>query len=282
MQFNNLREVIPANTEGKDYIFGDLHGSYDLFEKALDLLKFDKTKDRVFFVGDLCDRGPQSLKCLQLLLEDWVYAIPGNHEQMLIEYVSNPTSPYGRAFMYNGGNWIDNYPRWTWDEIGLNKIIEKIKTLPRMLTVIDQYDMQVHILHAELNVSNFDRPITDSDIEDEDTLKEMLTLPSLDGDYSFWGRACFYKFYDHPSPTINLLNEKERERLIKFSHLDLSLIVSGHTIVDKPLCFGNLLNIDTGAFRGRLSGYCIQDGAVFTLHKELDHFKYDYNDIGFN
>lgn len=68
-------------------------------------------------------------------------------------------------------------------------------------------------------------------------------------------------------------------RLKKFSDPDLSMIISGHTIVDKPLNFGNLLNIDTGAFRGRLSGYCLQDNTVFTLYKELDHFKNDCNYI---
>jgi serine/threonine protein phosphatase 1 len=279
MKFNNLREVIPANTEGKDYVFGDLHGSYDLFEKALNLLKFDKTKDRAFLVGDLCDRGPQSLECLQLLLEDWVYAVPGNHEQMLVEYVNHPFSPYGRAFIYNGGYWIENYLESTWDEIGLNKIIEKIKTLPRMLTVKDRCNMQVHIIHAELNVSWFDGPITDSDIENEKSLKQMLTLSSEDGEYSFWGRACFNKFYDHPNPSIDLLDDRELQRLKKFSDPGLSMIISGHSIMDKPLSFGNLLNIDTGAYLGKLSLYCIDDNTVYTLHKELDYFKSECNYI---
>lgn len=281
--FDNMREVHTLNTKGMDYIFTDLHGNFDLFQKALDILKFDPTKDRVIIAGDLCDRGKQSLRCLKLLLEDWVIAVPGNHEQMLVEYVKNPNSPYGRAFMYNGGTWIYDYPPFMWEEAGINEIVSKIETLPRMLTFKDTDNkIKCHVLHAELNVGSIEHQITNADIEDEATLKQMLTLSSLDGEYSFWGRAVFGDFYNHPVPDYSMLSQKGINRLEKFSHPDLSLIISGHTIMQKPLCFGNLLNLDTGAFMGSLSGYCIQTNTVFTLNENASDFVYEVNEINLN
>ncbi len=48
------------NNIGNDYVCGDVHGCYDKLQEALDEIGFDPTKDRLFIVGDLVDRGPQS------------------------------------------------------------------------------------------------------------------------------------------------------------------------------------------------------------------------------
>jgi len=162
----------------------------------------------------------------------------------------------------------------------IDDVVAKIETLPRMLTVEGRN--KVHVVHAELNVGLIDHQITDADIEDPDILRKMLTLSSLDGDFSFWGRAVFGEFYGHPMPSYDMLNQKGIDRLAKFSHPNLSLIISGHTIMDKPLCFGNLLNIDTGAYKGSLSGYCIQTNTVFTLNKDASDFVYEVNEINLN
>lgn len=278
--FNNMREVHYLNKKGMDYIFTDLHGNYDLFQRALKLLDFNKTKDRVIIAGDLCDRGKQSLLCLKLLLEPWVLAVPGNHEQMLVEYVKNPYSMYGRAFKHNGGEWFDNYIPCDWEELGINKVVNKIETLPRMITFKDENDkVKLHVIHAELNVANIDRPITDADIEDEKTLYNMQTLSSWDGEYSFWGRAVFGDYYGHDFPQAVELSERDINRVKKFSSPDLSPIVSGHTVVDKPLKIGKLLNLDTCAFRGNLSGYCIQTDTIFTLNEDSEDFVNEFNQI---
>ena len=41
--------------------------------------------DRLFFVGDLIDRGPASERCVEFLSSPSVYAVRGNHEDMLLE-----------------------------------------------------------------------------------------------------------------------------------------------------------------------------------------------------
>jgi serine/threonine protein phosphatase 1 len=66
MKYSSIRSL-PTNSRGKDYVVGDLHGCYDLLQRVLGEVGFDTTCDRLFSVGDLIDRGPNSLKCLELL-----------------------------------------------------------------------------------------------------------------------------------------------------------------------------------------------------------------------
>ena len=78
-------QKLPSNQLGKDYIVGDLHGCFSLLERLMKEVSFNKNHDRLFSVGDLIDRGPESLRCLQLLSEPWFYAVKGNHEDMFLE-----------------------------------------------------------------------------------------------------------------------------------------------------------------------------------------------------
>lgn len=58
---------LPVNQIGRDIVIGDLHGRLDALHQLLNALNFDQTADRLISVGDLCDRGDQSLACLQLI-----------------------------------------------------------------------------------------------------------------------------------------------------------------------------------------------------------------------
>ena len=44
-----------ANTAGRDFVCGDLHGCFDTVEHALKQLDYDPLRDRLFSVGDLID-----------------------------------------------------------------------------------------------------------------------------------------------------------------------------------------------------------------------------------
>lgn len=99
-------ERMALNTEGKDYVVGDLHGEYDRLMQALEALKFDTAVDRLFAVGDLIDRGPSSMQCLALMDNSWFFSVRGNHEAMAINALK------GR--MWN--NWQENGGRWVLKE----------------------------------------------------------------------------------------------------------------------------------------------------------------------
>ena len=49
------------NKIGRDFIVGDVHGHFKLLELLLKKVDFNERIDRIFSVGDLIDRGPDSI-----------------------------------------------------------------------------------------------------------------------------------------------------------------------------------------------------------------------------
>src|SRR4051812_30787919 len=91
----DLIQKLPVNKKGKDYIVGDLHGTFPLLVNFMKHVKFDVNKDRLISVGDLVDRGPMSFECLKLLKHDWFHSIKGNHEIMMYAHYFEPKSGEG-------------------------------------------------------------------------------------------------------------------------------------------------------------------------------------------
>ena len=48
------------NTVGRDFAVGDIHGCFTELQRGLEAIGFDPSTDRLFSVGDLVDRGPES------------------------------------------------------------------------------------------------------------------------------------------------------------------------------------------------------------------------------
>ena len=69
------------NWHGRDFVLGDLHGCLELLQIEMIKVGFNEETDRIFSVGDLVDRGPDSLKCLELVFEPWFHSVLGNHEE---------------------------------------------------------------------------------------------------------------------------------------------------------------------------------------------------------
>lgn len=90
------------------YVIGDIHGCLDELRYLIDGLPLE-VGDRLVFLGDYIDRGPNSNGVVSYLLNlnnygpalDLVF-LRGNHEDMLLSYVGLPGS-YGDMFFYNGG-----------------------------------------------------------------------------------------------------------------------------------------------------------------------------------
>lgn len=92
------------NTKGADYVVGDIHGCFTKLQEALNKIGFNPEVDRLFSVGDLVDRGPESVDCDEWLAKPWFHAIRGNHEQMAIDAVSGFYEPSN--YISNGGAWF--------------------------------------------------------------------------------------------------------------------------------------------------------------------------------
>lgn len=92
------------------YFVSDIHGQYPALQKALQNATFSPQKgDRLYVLGDMVDRGPQSREVLFELLAlrdaypEQVTLLKGNHEQMLQDWLLRQ----GNAELYlrfNGGD----------------------------------------------------------------------------------------------------------------------------------------------------------------------------------
>lgn len=76
------------------WLSGDIHGCLEQLRRKLWHCRFDPWRDLLISVGDVIDRGPQSLRCLQLLEQHWVRAVRGNHEQMAMDALASQISRF--------------------------------------------------------------------------------------------------------------------------------------------------------------------------------------------
>lgn len=117
------------NENGRDFVCGDIHGCYSDLEEGMREIGFDPAIDRMFTVGDLTDRGPESTRAMHFLKENWFFSALGNHEDMILQCYQDATAPVS-WHIQNGGKWIqDESEEWREEYITL------IRKLPLVIQV---------------------------------------------------------------------------------------------------------------------------------------------------
>ena len=202
----NKVQYFEKNVSGRDYVTGDIHGCLEDLLLALKAIKFDENVDRLFSVGDLIDRGPNSYECAQLVDKPWFHATKGNHEDMMIASVLRNDGHMTKMWLSNGGQWI--YQTGTWQQKYVNGELEalatKLNELP-LVIVVGKGANRFNIVHAEfyrvgaaplgfqptlLNISN-------SDIDN-------WTFTPKEEERMLWGRNLIRTTTFDPNPQLYL------------------------------------------------------------------------------
>lgn len=264
---NEYHKHYDTNTIGKDYIIGDLHGMYNPLMDALKKLKFNKSTDRLFSVGDIIDRGPDSFKCANLVYEDWFHMTIGNHEQMMTNTMLHSNPGYYHMWMNNGGLWhIGESDR------ALEDLSHKFTHLPLVISVGTEIN-RFNIVHAELVLNNSLNSVSDKDIDE-------WTFGSNDMEDMTWGREMVnlrevrnsYDLQNSPHPHIT------------FQGPELSPTYCGHSTVKQfPCRIEQQIYLDTGFSYSSVAKFpeehpltiaCPQDDIVYqyrNVWKTLTH-----------
>lgn len=132
----SLIKRFERNTAGRDFAVGDIHGHFTRLQAALDAVGFDPAVDRLFSVGDLVDRGPESVDVDIWLRKPWFHAVRGNHEQMAIEHPP--------LHFENGGTWLFGMP-----EVEQQCYRIALADLPLVMEV-DTANGPVGLVHADV------------------------------------------------------------------------------------------------------------------------------------
>lgn len=143
---DNAYQRVEATRWRHVWVVGDIHGCFSLLMAKLRLCHFDPWQDLLVSVGDVIDRGPDSLRCLKLLRKRWIIAVRGNHEQMGLDALTT-----GEQFLWfmNGGSWFAQA-----EQPAATTALETCRQLPWILELRCQNGIHV-IAHADYPDDNY-------------------------------------------------------------------------------------------------------------------------------
>jgi len=142
---SDMIQRVGPNLHGRDIAVGDIHGHFPRLEAALASVSFDPQRDRLFSVGDLVDRGPDSIAALDWLAKPWFHAVRGNHEDYAIRFRTVDVENW----VINGGAWFQLLP-----DAQKQHVSDVFAALPYALEV-ETAGGVVGIVHADCPVENW-------------------------------------------------------------------------------------------------------------------------------
>ena len=213
------------------FAIGDIHGCAEELEKLLAILPFNNT-DTIVFLGDYIDRGPNSKKVIDLILDlkkkTNVVCLKGNHESMAIDFIKDPSSAQAGLFIMNGGSsTLASYTLRADQFIIPDEHLEFYQSLELFYETDDYFFVHAGVPNIPLKK-----------IDQEEHAMELLWLRSSFHNSSYkWGK----------------------------------IIVHGHTVVDDVEIHKNRINLDTGCvFKGKLSAIELPSQKIYQVNARTE------------
>ncbi|MCJ8006010.1 bis(5'-nucleosyl)-tetraphosphatase PrpE [Lederbergia wuyishanensis] len=213
-------------------IIGDIHGCYKEFVTLTEKMDYSWQKGvpslknrKLAFVGDITDRGPDSLKMIEIVWTLWkhygAYYVPGNHCNKLYRYF------LGRNVQISHG---------------LETTVAELKALSHKEQ--NQYKRMFMELYEESPLHY----VLDNE-------KLVIAHAGIRADYIGKQHKSVKSFVLYGDVTGETLpNGMPVRRDWAKNYKGKPFIVYGHTPVEEPRLVGNTINIDTGAvFGGKLT-----------------------------
>lgn len=123
----------------RQIIIGDVHGHYNALQNLLEGISPNQD-EQVYFLGDLIDRGPDSAKVVDFVMNSGYGCIRGNHEEMLLYILTQEIDTEDwNTWLYNGG-------QTTLESYNHHIPTEHIRWLQQLPTYLDLGD--VWLVHA--------------------------------------------------------------------------------------------------------------------------------------
>lgn len=222
------RQVVryPRNLAGRDLIIGDIHGYFTKARQALDAVGFDPARDRVFCVGDLVDRGPESDQALDWLDLPWFRCVRGNHEEAAIAWAMGGMDKWHYIAAFSGAWNVMNPPSESL------RIADAFAALPLAIELETEGGL-VLVAHADCPLTEWGQA---HQILEDGGLRADALQASMQ-----WSRDRLKRMFDGPVT-------------------DLRAAVVGHNEVERFTSLDNILFIDTGGWHGR--SFTILDAAT--------------------
>ena len=213
-----LVKRFPLNTQGRDFVMGDVHGTFSLVRQALDKVGFDPRKDRLFSVGDLVDRGPLSDEAAEFLTLG--HAVRGNHESMFLDIYADGVPDEDQlalATRHNGMEW--------WMDLTPARREAHLRAFAGLPIAIEVETRRgtVGLLHAEVTPGlTWQQFVARVEADDPVVIEQAL-----------WGRGRVKRGDRAGVPGVGR-------------------VFVGHTPLNRPVRLGNVYYVDTGAVFGVL------------------------------
>lgn len=260
------------------YAVGDIQGCYHSFLQLLDEISFDPSRDQLWLVGDIINRGANSLEVLRWVVahREQVICVLGNHDLHALVvaagFVRMHRSDTLQALLHADDrdellDWLRHQkmlhaeqgyimvhagllPEWTMEQaLALSKEVEHaLQGVEHRTFLRHMYGNQPTRWHDNLEGIDRLRVITNA--------MTRLRICRADGEMEFHYKATLSGIPDGYMPWFDVPDRKTRSEVVIFGHWSALGLQQRN----------NVVALDTGClWNGKLTAFRLNDHAIFQV-----------------